>query len=269
MFFKEVIIFSHGDHMTVSEQLKELIDRYLLANPNTSINSLSNKSKVGATTLRRIINKTLKGDPSPHTSLNIVSALTNEKKLGHLIKMFNGPLGDSLNDAFSPYAEVESRHINDVDINEALNDGMTYLIYKLAANRTGVTKIAIAESFGAIGIVKLKSLMDKKMVVEEGDYIHAKEKDFSLDIEIVKKHLPELMKFYKVENIERGSNVLYSLSETINKDGVNKIREISRNAAKEVYRVLNSPYYEGEIPFFSIILGDTLAVESEYTRSLQ
>ena len=255
--------------MTVSEQLKNLIDKYFVLHPNTSVNSLSNKSNVGATTLRRIMNQTLKGDPSPHTTLNIVSAVTNEKKLSTIINMFDGPLGLSLYEAFSAYVEVESNHVTDSCINDALEDGMSYLIYKLAANRTGVTKIAIAESFGALGLDKLNKLIDKKLLIEEKESVYAKEKSFSLDLELLKKHLPELVKFYKVENVEKGKNVLYSQSESINEDGINKIRDISRKAAKEIYQVLNSPYFSGEIPFFSVVLGDTLTLESDYMRRLQ
>ena len=70
-----------GSFMTLCEQLKEIVDDYLTRYPNLSINSLAMKSGVGATTLRRIKNLSIKGDPAPHTVLNIVSSTSNQKCL--------------------------------------------------------------------------------------------------------------------------------------------------------------------------------------------
>lgn len=254
--------------MTLCEQLKNIIACYLTDNPNTSVNSLSHKSKVGASTIRRILNCSVKGNPSPHTILNIVSAISNEKKLTKLVKMFDGELGKSLLDSFGAFVELESDHSCDVDINEALEDRVSYIIYKLAANRTGVSKVEVGSLFGHIGMERLKVLLDKKIVKEIEGTIHACEKQFSLDLKVMTKHLPALVRYYDPEQVEMGLNIIYNLSESINEDGIKKIKKITREAAKSIYQVMNSPYYEGDIPFFSVLLGDTLNLQTEY-RSLQ
>jgi hypothetical protein len=48
------------------------------------------------------------------------------------------------------------------------------------------------------------------------------------------------------------------LSETINEDGIRKIKEIQKEAIKKIHTIMNSPFYEGDIPFFTIDMCDTM-----------
>lgn len=243
--------------MTLTEQLKDVVENYFSRYPHVSINSLAMKSGVGATTLRRIVNQSIKGEPAPHTVLNLASALSNEKQLTSLIKNFDGPIGQLLEKTFAPYLEVDSSHVMKNDINEELKDWVKYAIYKLSANRKGVSRIQVSELFGKLGLDRLDELIENKFLEEEQSISHANEKNFSLDVSIAAGHLSELVRFYKPTEVSKGNNIFYTLSETLNEEGIQKIKEIQKEAVKKIFEVMNENEFAGEIPYFSLNLADT------------
>ncbi|WP_127716166.1 hypothetical protein [Halobacteriovorax sp. HLS] len=244
--------------MSLNQQLRDQIDSYLKRHKHASLNSLAKKSGVGATTLRRIQSNSVKGAPSPHTVLNIMSALTNETNLSKLISMSEGEIGNYLNDAFSLYTQTVTEHSYKAELNNTLRDGLTYLIYKMSANRTGVSKLDIVEEFGKQGLKRLESLLSHGFVIREGDYFHATEKNFSVDYKIASEHLPDLVKCYRAEELHLDKNLFYTLSETISDEGIKKIKEIQKEAVEKIYQIFKSPYYEGENHYFTLNLCDTL-----------
>jgi hypothetical protein len=249
--------------VTLCEQLKDIVESYFMKHPNVSINGLAMRSGVGASTLRRILNDSIKGDPAPHTVLNILSSVAKEKKLSKLVAMVDGPLGEMLQETFSHFVESETPHTYDQDLNEILRDQMSYFIYKLAANRKGTDKYFVSEMFGSVGLDRLTKLIDLAVVEvnEEGD-IHAVQKNFSLDVEVAAGHLPELVKYYKPGTIAKGQNLFYTMSESLNEEGIQKVKTIQKDAIKKIYDVMKSPFYEGEIPFFTLDMSDTFSFES-------
>jgi len=252
-----------GVFMTLTEQLKILLDTYFEKYPHMSINALAKKSGVGASTLRRIINGSLKGNPSPSTVLNLVSASTKERKLAVLLKTTGGPVGKLLNSSFGHFVEENLPHNYNTDLNRELGEWPKYMIYKLASNKKGVLKKDIESVLGKIGLKHLKELFKRGLVFMEGEVVHAKEKQFSLDIKVSLKHLPNLLEFYKPDALDKGQNLFYTLSESLNEDGIKKVKEIQKEAVKKIYNVMRSPYFEGDIPYFSISLMDTLNLDLE------
>jgi hypothetical protein len=250
--------------MTLNHQLKEMIEDYFSKYPNTSINSLALKTNVGATTLRRILAETIKGDPSPHTVLAIVSALAKEKKLAKLVEKIQGPVGDMLRETYRDYVELESPHVIDVDLNELLRDRVSYFVYKLAANKTGVSEFEVVELFGAVGRERLQKLLECQVLERQsntvGERYHAREKNFALNIEVASEHLPELVRFYKPHEVNSGHNLFYTLSESLKSDAIKRIKEIQREAVKKTYEIMNDPDSVGPIPYFTVQLCETLGL---------
>ncbi|OFZ13646.1 MAG: hypothetical protein A2X86_20945 [Bdellovibrionales bacterium GWA2_49_15] len=247
-----------GRGMTLVEQLKDVINEYFSKYPNTSINGLAMRSSVGATTLRRILSLEIKGDPSPHTVLNIASAISKEKRLSKLVQMFDGPMGELIRESFSTYVEVDAPHKFDPDLNEVLRDRLSYFVYKLTANRSGAREDEIFDLFGLPGVERLKKLRKENLVRLEGAQYHAVEKNFSLDLSVAKEHLPELVKFYRPENLDRGLNIFYTLSESLNEEAIKKVKAIQHEAAKKIYEIMNAPESDGTIPYFTVQLADVL-----------
>jgi hypothetical protein len=246
--------------MTLTGQLKDLVENYFEQNPHMSMNALAMKSGVGATTLRRIRSSSIKGDPAPHTVLGLVSSISKEKRLSVLVKKFDGPIGELLQDTFGPYVEESLSHEYAVDLNHHLKDPTAYFVYKLAANRVGTTAEAVKENYGSLGLKKLGELIELGLIEEKGDKFHATRKEYALDVHVVANHLPQLVSHYKPEEIEKGQNLFYTMSESLNEDGIKKIKEIQKEAIKKIITIMNSPYYEGDIPFFTLDMAETLSM---------
>ena len=248
--------------MTLTNQLQNLVEGYFEQNPHMSMNALAMRSGVGATTLRRIRSNSIKGDPAPHTVLGLVSSITSERRLSVLIKKFDGPLGELLKETFGPYVENNLAHQFSPDLSHHLKDPTAYLVYKLAANRCGVTLEDVKDNYGRVGVKKLKELEDLNLIELKDDVYHALRKDYALDVHTVANHLPQLVSHYKPDDIEKGQNLFYTMSESLNEEGIQKIKEIQKEAIKKMMTIMNSPYYEGDIPFFTLDMADTLAMPS-------
>jgi len=247
--------------MNLIEELKFVVENHLLQNPFVSINGLAAKSNVPATTLRRIVNLSVKGNPSPHTVLNLVSEIYKEKNLKNLIEKTEGEIRSYLESAFGIYIENITNHKYHNDLNEILEDRINYFIYKLAANKSGTTEMEILELFGVLGKGNLENLLKIGLVIKKGNKLHARDKNFSLDIAVAHKHLSMLVKFYKPVQIPLGRNIFYSLSESLNEEGIQKIKNIHKEAIKKIFEIINCPFYEGNIPYFSLTLADTITLQ--------
>ncbi len=247
--------------MTVSEQLKDMMDDYLAANPFASINGLAKKSGVGASTLRRILSSSIKGDPAPNTALNLSCALSNEKNLAKILTNSKGALGEYLKDSFGIFAESNLTQSYNLELNEVLDDEIKYFIYKLAANAKGTSKIEIAELYGQLGLKKLDEMLSIGIILKNEDEFHASEKNFSLDISLAIKHLPKLISFYKKENIQLGKNLFYSLSESMNVEGIDRIKKIEKDAVEKIAEIMKTPFFQGDSPYFSVIISDEISLK--------
>jgi hypothetical protein len=161
--------------------LKNMIETFLRQHPQISMNGFAQKSNVPLSTLRRITSESIKGDIAPHTVLNIVSFVKKEKNIKKLLVSSHPIVSEYLSEYFSPYIFDQEDQTYSVDLNELLSDKMNYVIYKLAANRSGVTLIEIAEIFGQIGMQKVNEWLAKKIVsIDHNNRIHAKVKTFHL-----------------------------------------------------------------------------------------
>lgn len=250
--------------LTINGQLKELISTYLAAHPRVSINGLAKRVNVGATTIRRILQSSIKDSPAPHTILNIVSAIYKEKHLGKLLKVVEGPVGQCLRENFNAFVSVQAEYTYSQDLNVVLSDKVNYLIYKLAANQRGTTKNEIKEIFGDLGLGRVKELSESGLlIVSEQGEIHAKEKNFSLDVSVAKKHLPEIVRFFKPEEVVKGLNIFYTLSESLSEKGIQEVKRIQREAVQKIHEVVSKVDFQGEIPYFTVNLADTLVLSKE------
>ncbi len=248
---------SSGEGMTLTGQLKGMLDTYLDRHPNVSINALAMKSGIGATTLRRLKNDDIKGDPAPHTVLSLVSALTNEKRLSVIVETYDGPLGEVLKSSFGPFVEKSLNHSFKADLNSFLRDSTSYFVFKLCANRNGTTWDEIESNYGKIGLEKLNLLEKNHLIQQKEKRYYAKDKDFSLDPAVTLSHLPQLVSHFKLEEAAQGNNLFYTMSESLNEEGLQKIKSIQKEAVKKIIDIMKSPFYEGDIPYFSLNMCDS------------
>lgn len=243
--------------------LQQLINTYLEKHPQVSINALATRSNIPVSTLRRISLGQQKGDLAPHNVLNLTSYLLKEKSLSELLKKVNPIIKDYLEGHFGQFIFANTQRVYDVDLNEVLKDQFHYFIYKISANHNGTTMMDIMEMFGRIGEAKAKELIEMGLIFEESGRIHAKSKNFSLDLKTAASHLPDLVRFYKPETLGVGLNLFYSLSESMSKEAIVEIKNIQREATKKISAIMNDPNNMGEIPYFTLNLAETFNLHTE------
>jgi len=249
--------------ISVVEALRNIVQLYLNQFSNISLQALATKSNVPVTSLRRLMNDSSKTEVAPHTVLNICSYIHREKKINLLLKKVDPSISDFLKKHFGQFIFENEERVYSVDLNHELKDRNAYFIYKLAANQNGTSWIEITELLGLMGKRKAEELKNIGLIIEEKDRIHAKDKNFSLDLKIAADHLPELVKFYKPEEVSKGLNLFYSLSESLTEETIHEIKNIQREAVKKIHVLMNDKKNAGPHPYFTINLAETFSSEDK------
>lgn len=245
-------------------QLHQLINSYLEKYPQVSLNALASRSNIPVSTLRRISLGQQKSDIAPHTVLNLTSFLLKEKNLVNLLGKVDPVIKEYLEKHFGQFIFSSEKRVYDVDLNTYLQDQHRYFIYKLAANHNGTTLMEIMELFGRQGESKVAEMLNLGLLFEdEKARLHAKNKDFSLDLKVASSHLPELTRFYKPETLGQGLNLFYSMSESMTKEAIIEIKNIQREAANKVAAIMDDKNNKGDIPYFSVNLSETFFLQAE------
>jgi transcriptional regulator with XRE-family HTH domain len=258
---------------TVNEQLKMMTADFLSRHSSLTLNALAQRSGVAATTLRRLMQDETNSVMAPHSVLSLVSYLNREKCLSKILKNTEGPVGELLRKCFDQFvfSEEKSNHKMDQSLNDLFNDKTTYLIYKMAANVCGASLEKVKNNFGLMGVNIVDDLMEKGwLFLDEKNRIHAKEKNFSVDLLKAKELTHELVNQYKPSDVERGYNLFYSLSEGLNMAGIKAVKKIELEAVKKVHEIMNNKDFLGEVPYFSIFLSDVIGLtpQSEISREV-
>ena len=270
---------SQNEKLSVNSQLRQLTNTYLDKHPGLTLNSLSSRCGVPATTMRRLMKSSTETDTSelaPHAVLSLASYLFKEKKISTLLKKIDGAVAELLIRCFDQFifSEENSSHKIESELNTLLRDKTTYLIYKLAANRCGTSMDLIKNIFGLSGLKKMSELIDKKWIVADthnAEIFHAREKNFTLDLKLAHELSYSLVDFYKPQDVESGLNLFYSLSEGMNENGILKIKEIEKEAVKKIFETMSDKQYIGTIPYYALIISDILGITptESYTGALQ
>jgi hypothetical protein len=238
--------------------LRNLVQEFMSRHSSLTLQALAQRSQVPVTTLRRLMQVESKSEIAPHIALNLCSYICREKKMNKLLEMLPTNLADYLKKHFGGFVfENAEERVYSHELNEILKDTFHYLIYKLAANRSGTSWVEVTELFGLIGKRKAENLIQLHVIEEREGKLHAKESDFSLDLKVAASHLPELVKYYQPENVGRGLNLMYSLSESLNEEAIKKIKDIQREAVQKTHTVMQSPESLGHYPYFTLNLCET------------
>lgn len=246
---------------TVNQALREMTTAYLNQHPSLSLNSLAIRSGVPATTMRRLMQEENRTELAPHSVLSLVSYVLKEKRISRLLQIIDGPVADLLKKCFDQFIfdEAKSDHKIDSNLNETLRDKVAYLVYKLAANHCGVSFDELKNTLGLEGLKKCHELLAQKwLIIDQNGKIHAKEKNFTLDLVTAHQHSHTLIDQYRPSEVKSGINLFYSLSEAMTSEGIKQIKEIEKDAIKKIYDVMTNQNYQGDIPYFAIVLSEAI-----------
>lgn len=246
------------------QALQALIRSYMNKNQSLTINALGMRSGIPVTTLRRLVNGEQKSEIAPHSVLNLTSYIYREKNLALLLTKIDAAIAIYLQRHFGSFIfSSEVKAVYEVSLNEELKDFSKYIIYKLASNHSGVDWFSVTSLFGALGRKKAQELMEKNHLYEKEERLHAKDKNFSLDLEVAASLLPELVAFYKPDTIQQGKNSFFNLSESLTVEAISEIRAIQRECVNKIYTVMSDEKNLGDIPYFTINLSEALVLETQ------
>jgi uncharacterized protein YjgD (DUF1641 family) len=254
---------------TLNLQLRKMTAEYLRKHPTLTLNALAQRSGIAATTLRRLMQEEQRSELAPHSVLALVSYLLKEKKISKILKSVQGPIAELLNKCFDQFIfdEQSSDHEMYNDLNTIFQEKTSYLIYKMAANKCGTSIEEVKDSLGLMGLKKLNELIEKSWIISLENRLHAKQKNFSTDLVIAHQLSHALIDLYKPSDVKQGYNLFYSLSEGMNEEGINKIKEIEKCAVKKIYDLMNNEKMQGNIPYFALIVSDVMGATPSNTES--
>ena len=133
----------------LTQELKNCMEDYFNNYPNMSINGLSKRAQVGATTLRRILSLSLKGNPNPKTVLNLMSVLTKKKDIELIIEVSPPLTKKYLNESFESYLINQSSENKNAD-------PQSFYALSESLNEDGINKI---KSIQKEAIEKMKAII--------------------------------------------------------------------------------------------------------------
>jgi hypothetical protein len=243
-------------------ELRELLIGHLEKHKNLSINGLSKKCGVAASTLRRILSEETKEDPNPNTVLGIVSAVTKESCIDTLLKKFDGEIHESLRVSYSMVSKYSYRP----ELAEVLIDSDTYIVYKLAANRVGTSASEIVELLGNPALKRVEELLDSGLLLEKEGVkgaqkekrYHAVEKNFMLPNSLILKHIPELLRYTKTDSRYVKKTMMKNISESVSVEVYNECWKIQAEAGDKIAKLINQEESNGNVPFFFTYFMNTL-----------
>lgn len=254
----------HTEHSTIpasiNQQLRQMTADYLAKHPTLTLNALAQRSGVPATTMRRLMQEEQRSELAPHSVLALVSYLLKEKKISKILKSIQGPVADLLKRCFDQFIfdEKSSDHEMHSDLNTIFQDKFSYLIYKMAANKCGTSIEEVKNALGLVGLKKLNDLIEKNWIILQDERLHARQKNFSVDLALAHELSHALVDMYKPCDVKHGMNLFYSLSEGMSEEGIKKIKEIEKEAVKKIYDLMNNEDMQGSIPYFALIVSDVM-----------
>ncbi len=243
--------------MTPVTELSDLIQNYLLERPRLSLNAIALRSDVPETSLRRLYKRDLKRMPKNQTVIKILCYLYQTDNLAEIRKQVPENLRNYMNKEF--LLEEDSERAPQINLDRFLPDQISYLVFKLASNSSGVKYQEILRMFGEMGIDSITKL-EKAAVVKRVDdsYISAFE-SFRLSDDRFIDNFKAVANYIKTDPEKRQApNFYYNLSESLNEQGLKKIRDIQIKATRQVLKIMSDKSNHGVIPVFNLIAIDTL-----------
>jgi hypothetical protein len=239
--------------------LQSILKNYLNEKPSRSLNGLSKKCTVSEPTLRRIFKGQIKTLPTATTILDILTTLSGEKNTALIAKNFPGPIADYLESIIPQAQEFGTEY--DSELNTELKDPVKYIIYKLAANSSGLRLRKLNELFGRHGVSQAESLIQKGYLHTEGGVLFTKVKDFTINHESFVNNFKIVADYIKTQNPLATTN-LYSLlanySESVTADAYKDIISLQKRTLQKIRKIMSEPSSKGSIPLFLLLAIDTL-----------
>lgn len=231
------------NHEKLSNLLQSYVKTRLEKKSRLSKNSISEQLGIEASTFNRILN----GRTQP--------GLKSLIKLSKAIPEIKDFLPKEL---FSVVLEKTDGEMLGEKLERLLSDPDMFLIYALACSDVGITENFIIKNFGSKKISKLKILEKEGFIKKESNgievYKMTENRQITASFELIKRHIRILNQFYKPDEPE--SNYAFYGIERLNRKGVLKLMQATKEFHKKTIDIINEKENMGNIPVFSTGVSD-------------
>ena len=237
------------NNQSLSHLLKTYVKQQIEKNSLLSESQISQKLDIPIATFHRILNE--RGKPSLQTLIKLSKYIPEIKDFIPK-EMFEVMLQKTSSESLGKRLET------------LLLDCDLFLIYALAFTEEGITEDYIVKNFGSKKIEKLRRLENEGFVKREGNgigrYKVTKERQFTSNFEVIKKHIDILNEFYKPEAAER--NYAFYGVDRLNRKGMRELMQVNKEYHEKAVEVMNKKENKGDISVFCTGVSDILFEES-------
>lgn len=245
----------------INKQLSDLIVNHLAKNPYLSLGAVSQRCRVSEPTLRRIKNGRVKTLPNTSTVMGLLQYLLDSKDLSVILEKTHGALKEYLAEMVPQTSEnVEF----DPKLNEELGEPVKYLVYKLAANHSGVSDDTIERMFGYYGLQKAQELSNLGIIEQRGQcYFSVSGRAFAADPDKFNENFVTVAAYISNTN-DPSFGLLNSFhcnySESVSAETYRTVAQLMKKTLKRVRQICNKETAKGHIPLLVLNAVDTLDV---------
>ncbi len=241
----------------ILNEVKSLIDKYLVGQSSRTVQSLATKSGINGSTLRRAYQ--LKSLPDHANLLKLVHAVYNETTITVAIEKSPSHIKGILKDNFSFLFNQNKQSSLSNEVLNILSDPDTYVLFTLANNGKGITREIAQNVIGADAPQKIEILLDNKIIIEEnGLLVTSLEESISTPMGFIKKMLPTLFRFYRPH---KPGNFIFFNSNSLSHGAYTECIYLYDEFYKRVTEITNNKENEGTYQMFALGLVELITTD--------
>ena len=233
----------------LSEDLKQVIDRYLAGHKTRSLATLSRISGVSYTTLRRFSQR--EGTPTAEPVLKILDAtLATQEKIAFLEKHFPEIARTIARFADRPGREVDPAREN---LKMFYRRDPHNLILNLAINVHGTDVETVRRLMGERGLEALDELVECEVLERDYQTDAIRYKDDTVvctDSDFLFDQIRHSVDYFDRSMLGSGLARLAHITASVNHEGLSQVHRILTEALTQISAINEDPKYCGRVPYF-------------------
>lgn len=202
--------------------------------------------------------------PQMENILKLLIGSDNINILNHAVNLVDKGLGEKLKKAMEVSLSEKKILAENKRLEALFENRDLFITYILCDKNSGATKDEVISALGPIGLECLNTLVDKNIILKLNNNYYLKEKGTLVrGFSSIKYHLATYARFYRPEHVGLNINYAHSLSEGLNKEGIQLAHEAHRDFHKTIKNIYRNPEYQGNITSFSVAFCDTFTNQNE------
>ncbi len=246
----------------VVDELSGRITSYIDDGKNRTLHRLSKDSGVPYITVRRIVQKEVK-TVALENAIALLTAM-GESDSAAVVSLVEKwfPEGGKVIREF--HEKLSSAKVVDKAISDQMPNYNFWATLSLAERSCGVSPDQLSK---LLGVREAKEALEELEAIDaiefRGGNVHLKQKSFTTsgNPKFVLSELVHMSRAYDVKRRSEPGHLLSTVVTGLNKDGLDKLREVLKDAAIQVAAIAQEKSYAGEELAFCGIIGGTFAIE--------